>query len=293
MNKPSAQRIWLTLLAGVLAVSTAALFIRFAQGSGASSLAIAAGRLTLASLIMVPLALASHFSQARVLSTRTHALFALIGLMLAVHFWTWISSLAYVSVALSTALAATVPIWVAVGAWLFRKEKLTVTQRLGLLLAMLGGIALAFVSGGSTPSAVLWLGCTLALASAVAISVNMLIGQSLRASVPVKLYAALLYGWAAIWLLIAVAVTRTPLLNLATNAYLAMIALALVPQLIGHTAFNWALPYLGATTVAVTNLAEPIGAAFFAAIFLNEAMTWTMLACFACTLVGIILVARR
>jgi drug/metabolite transporter (DMT)-like permease len=47
--------------------------------------------------------------------------------------------------------------------------------------------------------------------------------------------------------------------------------IALLPQLLGHSSFNWALGYVSAALVSVTLLCEPIGAIILAYIFLGEA----------------------
>ncbi len=288
---PSSTRIYGTLALGVLAVSAAAILIRFAQNAHAPSLSIAAGRLALASLVMVPVALLTCRDAMRGLSRTQMFRGATIGALLAAHFWFWIASLGHVSVALSTALVSTTPVWVAIGAWVFRGERLSAIQIVGLLCAVAGGIGLALVSGEVVGGKSLLLGCALAVGGAWAIAGNMLLGQGLRAQLPVRAYAALAYGWAAVWLILAALVTQTPLFGLQPNAYWAMLALALVPQLIGHTALNWALPFLGATTVAVSVLAEPVGAAFIATFALNEPISLPMGLCFGLTLVGIGLVA--
>lgn len=288
---PSKSRVYATLGLGVLAVSSAAILIRFAQDANAPSLSIATGRLALASLIMIPIALVTCGADLRKISLFTIARASLIGALLAAHFWFWIASLAHVSVALSTALVSTTPVWVALGAWAFRGERITMMQTLGLLLAVAGGAGLALESGDAVAGKSIALGCLLALAGSWSIAGNMLIGQGLRAQLPVRAYAALAYGGAAIWLIVAALITQTPLFGLQPNAYWAMLALALVPQLIGHTSLNWALPFLGATTVAVSVLAEPVGAALIATVALNEPISLVMGLCFGLTLLGIGLVA--
>jgi drug/metabolite transporter (DMT)-like permease len=290
---PSRARVLATLAIGVLAVSAAAIFIRYAQLAGAPSLTIAAGRLVMASLVMVPIALISSRATFATLTRTDWARAALVGALLAAHFWAWIASLSYVSVAISTVLVTTTPVWVALGAWLFRGERLGPRQVLGLVLAVAGSVALAVLGGNMGKVESLWTGALLALGGAWAIAGNMLIGQSLRGKLPVRVYAALAYGWAALWLVLALVVTGTSILGLAPAAYGYMLALALVPQVIGHTALNWALPYLGATTVAVSILGEPIGAALIATWLLNEPVSVWMVLCFGLTLVGIVLVALK
>jgi len=91
------------LALGVLIVSTAALLIRYAIGAGAGAgpLAVAAGRLTLAALVVVPLALWQRGPELARLRRPDWTIAAIAGVFLAAHFATWVSSLAYTSVASS------------------------------------------------------------------------------------------------------------------------------------------------------------------------------------------------
>jgi drug/metabolite transporter (DMT)-like permease len=100
--------------AGIIAMSLAAIFIRFAQNEGLPSLLIAAGRLTLAALILTPFALAHHRAELRRLSSGQIGLAVASGVLLALHFAAWISSLEYTSVLISVVLVTTGPLWVAV-----------------------------------------------------------------------------------------------------------------------------------------------------------------------------------
>ena len=97
---------------GVLAVSTASIFIRFAQ-TEASSLTIAASRLTLAALFLLPVALKRNGKELAQLNRKQVGLLLLAGVFLAVHFASWITSLQYTTVASSVVLVATSPLWVA------------------------------------------------------------------------------------------------------------------------------------------------------------------------------------
>jgi drug/metabolite transporter (DMT)-like permease len=65
-----------------------------------------------------------------------------------------------------------------------------------------------------------------------------------------------------------------------------------VPQLIGHSIFNWALAYLPASFVAVTLLGEPIGSTILAFLLLNEAPTFLNLIGAILILIGIVLASR-
>jgi len=112
-NHPRSSTIVITLLFGIAAVSTASIFIEFAQNAGAHSIVIAAFRLTLATLALAPLALTRYRSQLGRLSRREWLLALLAGLFLALHFSVWITSLQYTSVASSVVLVTTTPLWVA------------------------------------------------------------------------------------------------------------------------------------------------------------------------------------
>ena len=71
-------------------------------------------------------------------------------------------------------------------------------------------------------------------------------------------------------MLAIVLVTRQPMLGFAPETYAWILYLALGPQLIGHSSFNWALRYLSATYATVTLLSEPIGASLLAWLLLDE-----------------------
>src|SRR5688572_25778374 len=94
-------RIYGVLAGGLAAVSLSAVFIRLAQDEGISSLVIAAARLTLATLILTPFALRNHRQDLHVLTRRDMMLLALAGLVLAMHFILWITSLEMTSVLIS------------------------------------------------------------------------------------------------------------------------------------------------------------------------------------------------
>ena len=249
------------LAAGVLVVSSASILIRFAQGLGVPSLSLAAWRLTLAALILTPFALARSRDELAKLAPRDVGLAALAGAFLALHFAAWIASLAHTSVAASTVLVTTNPIWIAAASWLLFRERPGAGLVLGIVLALAGSVAM-FAAGaagpaGANPS----LGNTLALIGSIMVSGYLLIGRSLRRRLSLLPYIWLVYSAAALALLAAVLVTGGPMRGFTAAAYALLLALAVGPQLAGHTAFNWALRYLSPAFVAIAILGEPIGAA--------------------------------
>lgn len=110
----------------------------------------------------------------------------------------------------------------------------------------------------------------LALIGALTVAGYLMIGRRLRAKIDLIPYVFIIYSVAAIALIIYMLVARQTPFGYSKLSYLWILALALIPQLIGHSTYNWALRYLPASLVSVTTLAEPVGAAVLAFIFLRE-----------------------
>src|SRR5512143_91370 len=134
-------RVAAALLTAILAVSTASIFIRFAQAE-APSLVIAALRLSFATVLLAPIAWTRHREELKSLTRSEIGLGILSGLFLAAHFATWITSLEYPSVASSVVFVSTGPLWVALLSPLLLNERLTRAAVLGLAIAILGGAAI-------------------------------------------------------------------------------------------------------------------------------------------------------
>jgi drug/metabolite transporter (DMT)-like permease len=286
---------YLVLAVGVVVVSTASILIRYAQSEGVPSLAIAAVRLGIAALVLTPLVAGRAAQELSGMSRRDLALALLSGMFLAVHFWSWIASLAYTSVASSTALVTTNPLWVGLASVLLLGERLRSWTVAGIVLTLAGSTLIfasdsVALSGG--PHTAPLLGNALALVGAVAASGYLLVGRALRGRIGLLAYIWLAYGSAAILLLLGTQAAAQPLLGYSGIAYVALLALALGPQLLGHTAFNWALRRVSATFVAVSILGEPVGSAFLAWLLLGERFAPLQLAGFTLLLIGIFLAAR-
>ncbi len=290
----------LGLLTAILAVSTASIFIRFAQRE-APSLVIAALRLTFASLMLSPLALTRGRAELRRLTRRELALGLLAGVFLAVHFATWISSLEYTSIASSVVLVSTGPLWVALLSPLFLREPLTRPVLFGMLLALAGGTVIGLsdsctTQGGLTcpplsefvQGEAFW-GNFLALAGAWAVAGYLMIGRSLRAKTSLVPYIFLVYSIAALVLVSMMFVAGQRPTGFAPLTYVWIALLALIPQLIGHSTYNWALRYLPAALVSITTLGEPIGSAILAYFILQESPSSLTLLGGALILAGIYL----
>jgi drug/metabolite transporter (DMT)-like permease len=273
---------YLIVPVGILAVSTASLFIRFAQ-EYASSITIASFRLGLAALILLPYTVIKHGKELKSLTPKDLKFALLAGFILAVHFASWITSLEYTSVASSVVLVTTTPLWVSLMAPLFLGEKSPKIAFLGMAIALLGGAIIALIDicawqpggldcqlvlGGSAASTML--GNFLAILGAIAGAIYLMIGRHLRKKVSLTPYIFLVYSAAAIFLGATMLISDGIPPRFPGKVYLWLVLLAVVPQLLGHSIFNWSLKYLPTGYVAVNLLGEPVGSIILAYIFLNE-----------------------
>ncbi len=252
------------LLAGVLAVSSAAVIIRLAD---APALTVASLRLVLASLVMVPLALWCGGKQAHWIR-RDVALGGLAAIFLAAHFASWIASLGHTSVASSVVLVTATPLMVSVASWALFRERVSARVGAGIALGIAGGavIALGDWDRGTTGLR----GDALALLGAASITGYYLVGRTMSGRVPLLSYLALVYSGAAVLLLTAAVATGAPLRGLPATTYGWIALLAIGPQLLGHSLINWSLGRLNATVVSLAVTAEPVIATALAALVLSE-----------------------
>jgi drug/metabolite transporter (DMT)-like permease len=285
------------IIVGVMSISTASIFIRFAQQDGAPSLTIAALRLTFAALVLLPLAWLRCRAELATLSRPDLLTGLFSGAFLGAHFATWISSLQYTSVTSSVVLVTLSPLFVALASALFLRESVTRLAAAGMVMAVLGGILVGVgdIGQSSVTAPNPLLGNALALAGALCITPHFLIGRRLRVRLSLLAYISLVYSAAAVVLLAVVWLTGTPLIGFDPQAYVWMALLALLPQLVGHTSINWSLGYLPATFATIPVLGEPIGSTLLAVILLGEVVTPLKLLGGALTLggIGLMTVSRR
>jgi drug/metabolite transporter (DMT)-like permease len=276
-NKNIASARWApfaVLGVGLLAVSLGGVLARIAQGQGVSSLAVAMWRLGLATLLVTPVALSHSWRALAGLTRRQLGLAIAAGFFLALHFATWITSLEYTSVASSTALVSTTPLWIGLANFALFRERPSRLMAIGIVLSLAGSLFIfqadsLHAAPGRSPQ----LGNLLAVAGSWSFAGYLLTGRRLRAVLPLPAYIWLAYGVAALILLAACAASATPLRGFAAPAWLALLGLALGPQLLGHTAYNWSLRHVSATFVAVVTLGEPVVSAALAFFLFGEGFT--------------------
>jgi drug/metabolite transporter (DMT)-like permease len=246
----------IALSVGVLAVSSSAPLIAYAA---APALAIAFWRNALAVGVLAPVAAIRGRTQLAGLRTdrRTAAICVLAGLALAIHFGTWVPSAKLTSVATATALVSTMPIWSALIATLQGARPPAATWA-GIAIAVVGALLATGADIAVSGTAVL--GDVLALIGGVAAAVYTALGERARTVLSTTTYTSICYSVCAVALGLACLVTGTPLTGFSASAWLAILAMTVGAQLLGHTLFNFTLARVSATTVSVLLLLEVPGA---------------------------------
>lgn len=288
-------RLVLFLSAGILAISASAILIRL---SHAPSLVIAFWRITFSIVVLLPLWLQrQRWRELKALSTPLRWQLLGSGLCLGFHFWTWIASLKYTSVAASVLLVTTNPIWVGLLSPWILKERLSRKTWLGIAVAMFGAslIALNAESGLAETPNPMW-GNVLATLGALAASGYLMMGRKVRPYLNIWSYASVTL-WGA-WIVLAVGVLLQPgdlapmLLDYPWKEWLLFLSMALLPQMVGHNAISWSLRYIRADMVSVLLLLEPVGSTLLAILFLREVPSIMVMVAAPVLLVGIAMVVR-
>jgi drug/metabolite transporter (DMT)-like permease len=275
---PPAFERYAVLLSAQLAVGSASIFARFAlQGTG--PIAASALRLTIAA---IPLLAYSWLSNKRLSMPRKHELLlAFAGVALALHFSTWIGSLLYTSVAVSTLLVSTSPLWTALYDTLLLRQAKDRRFWLALVAGTFGIALIATAKATIAPIAgCALMGDSLALVGGIAIAAYLILVRMVSDLYPTTVIVARTYSWSAATLIALTVFLHQPLPGNDPVCWGGIIAMALVSQIFGHTGMNASLRWFSSSTVAFSTLLEPVFAAALAAnVFAEVLSAQTLLGC--------------
>lgn len=278
------KKILLGLAVGIMAVATGSLFARLAE---APPLVISAYRIGTATLFLAPFALSRCRHEYRLLSRFDLFQIILAGALLALHFATWITSLFYTTVASSVVLVNTIPIWVGLFGPFLTGDRVGKTMAMAMGLVMIGGAIVG--AGDFALSGRALVGDGLALAGGISAALYFLMGRRVRNKLSLLGYIFLCYGSAAVFLWVIVLALRQPITGFSSQTWILFAAMGLIPQILGHTAYNWALRWVSPGLVAVALLGEPLTGTFLAWLFLGEGLTAAKVLGGAIILTGIVL----
>lgn len=284
--QPAARPLlpFLVLAFALAGVSFGSIFVRLAA---APALAIALWRMTLASAVVVPAAVATG-AAARRAGVRDWSLATAAGGLLALHFATWITSLQFTSVAASVLLVNTAPVFVALLLWLTGQRPAARTWA-AVALGVAGAIVIAAPASGERGSL---LGNLLAIGGAVAMAAYLLLAREAQRGLPYLPYVAAAYGTAAAVLWAAVLWTGTDWRGFSPQTWAALAAMAAVSQLVGHGGYNWSLRHLHPAFVSIALTGEPVLASLLAWWLLDEPLTLRIAGGGVLVLAAIVVAAR-
>lgn len=276
------------LAIAVLASSFSAPLIAYAA---APALAIAFWRNALAVGLIAPVTAVRRRAELAGLfrrgGRRQGMLCVLAGVALAAHFGTWIPSAKLTSVAAATALVCTQPVWAAlIAAW--RGIRVAGTTWLGIAVAVVGAALSTGADFAVSGRAVV--GDLLALAGAVTAAIYATYGERARASITTTTYTTVCYTVCAVLLLLVCLVAGAPLSGYSQATWVAIAALTLGPQLLGHSLLNFALHRVSATTLSALLLLEAPAAALLGWVWLDQIPPPRSLPGLALLLVGVLIV---
>ncbi|KXA89311.1 hypothetical protein AKJ57_05495 [candidate division MSBL1 archaeon SCGC-AAA259A05] len=284
----SARRLasHVALPVAVAAVSFSAIFVRLSK---ASPMAIAFHRMLFSTLI-VSIFVPGYLNELRKISRKEWVILLSAGFFLAVHFAAWISSLDYTSVASSVVLVTSHPLLVAWISSRYLGEKTSREAYVAIIVALFG-IGIMTFSDYRYKEWSLF-GDFLAILGMIAVTGYIIRTKQMRRKMSVIPYVFTVYGFSTLflggsWIFVATPPTIYPI-----REYLLFLAMAIIPTILGHTVYNWALKYVKTRIASVSLLGEPIGASILAFLILSEVPpAWTILGA-GIALVGIYFCTR-
>lgn len=281
-------RIYAALAFGVVCIGLSAIFTKWTHVPGSVS---AFYRVGIAELALLPIFLVSARRGHVRLDRRAWIVALAAGVFFALDLGLWNTSLSFASAANATLLGNDAPLIVGLIAFFVFRERLRPAYWAGLIIALLG---MGIIVGQDAFSGQhgLGLGDALALVAGCAYALYMVTTQRVRAHMN-TVASLVIPGMAGGALLLAFnLITGRALWGFPAGSWLALLGLALISQVAGWLAINYALGHLPASVVSVTLLAQPVLTALFAVPLLGEALTGRQMLGGLVALAGIYLVNR-
>lgn len=264
----------LLVFLAVAGVSVSGPMVKWSLACGASPVMIAFGRMLIsAALLLIPALKSGELQQVLRAPKKQLTLACAAGLLLALHYTAWMTSLSFASTFVSTALVCTQPLFVAALSGILLHEPIQREAIPGAAVAVIGAAMIALLSMTGEQGSLL--GDVLALVGAMFIAGHWLCGRAARKNLPALGYMTFVYLVTALCLLCiaplqgGLKVTRASLGGI--------VVLALACTLGGHALMTYLLGYVSADVVSFALLGEPIGAAIWALVLFKEPVTLPLL----------------
>jgi drug/metabolite transporter (DMT)-like permease len=245
-----------------LAVSVASPLAKAAEGI--SPIGIAAGRCGVAALVVLMIAPRATVRAIAGLSLKHKWALTGAGLLLAIHFGLFLAGLDATSLPAAVALVSLEPLAVVLAGWMAFGIRPSRMEAIGILVATAGAIVVAFGAGQGEHRL---LGDLLVLGAVIFFGAYVAMARGLRDAMPVLPYAGAVYGVAFLALL-------PPAIKMAgglppPKTWWILIALGIVPTVIGHTLIQRSARRVPPSVVALVPPGETVGSIAIGAVMLG------------------------
>lgn len=258
-------KIYIILAIGVFIISFSGIIIKVIT---APALIIAFYRVFLASIFLTPLFLTKYRDSLKFFFDIRPAM---VGFLLALHFYAWISAVQLTNVANAVIFIAIQPLFTLLLEYFFAREDVRKGAVAGVVFALIGSIIISF----SDLYIILtrFYGDMLAILAAFLAACYLFLGRSFRKKIEYIPYIYIVYSYCAFFLFIFVLLSGHSFTGYSNINYMYILLLALGPTLIGHSVLNLSIRYVPATIVSLAILGEPIMTTVLAMIILKETLT--------------------
>lgn len=258
---------YILLFIAILSVSVSSIMIK---SSDTPTAVAGMYRLYLSALIMLPFVPWKTLRSSKLDSKDWRTVF-LAGLLLGLHFLFWMESLVYTSVASSMVILALQPLFVMIGSYYMFRERASVLTVLCLVAALFGSLIIAWGDIGVSREALI--GDGLSLIGTILVSAYMLVGQKVSHKINANLYSAVVFFTGGSVLLVYSLWYHHSLTHYNASDWTYFLLLAIIPTIFGQYVFNVLLKSIGATTVSVGIIGEPVLAIMLAYLLLGETIS--------------------
>ncbi|MDN7228762.1 DMT family transporter [Planococcus sp. N064] len=283
MEKPVVHP-FIPIIIGVFSVALSAIFVKMTT---ADSGVTAFYRMLFSILIMSPIFFMKYTHEIKKLSKRDWIFTSIAGIFLAFHFILWFESLNYTSVASSTVLVTLQPLFAFIGTYLFFKEHISFKTLISGMIAVLGSVLIGY--GDFKISGTALYGDVLALIACALITGYLLFGQDVRKRLSLITYTFVVYSVSTLTLFFYIIFKGESFGPYPASEWMWFLLLAIIPNLLGHTLFNWSLKWVSTNVISIAILFEPVGAAILAYYILGETLSASQIIGGSVVLAGIIL----
>lgn len=260
----------LILIVGVFCCSTAVIMIK---QSAIQPVLLASLRLVVAAVVLTPLFLRDLRRYAPERGWRSFVPSALPGVVLGLHFITWIIGARLTPAANSSLIVNLVPIVMPFLMVLMIGERLNRSEIIATATALLGMLILTGGDFQTNPRYV-W-GDLMCFGSMLLFAFYLALGRRNRDVRTLWLYVVPLYWVSALFCLAAALPWAIPPRAFSQREVLLVLGLGIVPTVFGHSILNWSMKHLRGQVVSILNMGQFIFAGVMAFFIFGETPQWT------------------